>query len=81
MGGAGQEAGWGEMTSCDSLRAAFAADCKRVVDKYGLDGLDFDWEFPQGDQQDNYVKLFKDVREAPTNVSRLLWDFSAMALT
>ena len=63
LGGAGQEAGWGEMTGCDSLRAAFAADCKRVVDKYGLDGLDFDWEFPHGDQQDNYVKLFKDVRE------------------
>ena len=63
LGGAGQEAGWGEMTACDSLRAAFVADCKRVVDKYGLDGLDFDWEFPHGDQQDNYVKLFKDVRE------------------
>ena len=37
MGGAGEEAGWGEMTGCDSLRAAFVADCKRVVDKYGLD--------------------------------------------
>ena len=40
MGGAGEEAGWGEMTGCDSLRAAFAADCKRVVDKYGLDEID-----------------------------------------
>ena len=64
LGGAGEESGWGEMTSSDSLRAAFVADCKRVVDKYGLDGLDFDWEFPYGDQQDDYLTLFKDVREA-----------------
>lgn len=83
MGGAGQEAGWGEMTACDSLRAAFVADCKRVVDKYGLDGLDFDWEFPHGDQQDNYVKLFKDVREVlgPDKRVTAAVGFSAMALT
>lgn len=64
LGGAGEESGWGEMTSNDSLRALFVADCKRVVDSYGLDGLDFDWEFPYGDQQKDYIALFKDVREA-----------------
>lgn len=56
--------GWSEMTGNDSLRAAFVADCRRVVDEYGLDGLDFDWEFPYGDQQNNYLALFRDVREA-----------------
>lgn len=64
LGGAGEESGWGEMTASDSLRASFVADCKRVVEKYGLDGLDFDWEFPYGDQQADYVTLFKEVREA-----------------
>ena len=44
MGGAGAESGWAEMTGRDSLRLAFATDCKRIVDKYELDGVDFDWE-------------------------------------
>lgn len=65
MGGANAEAGWAEMTGNDSLRAAFVEDCRRVVDLYGLDGLDFDWEFPHGDEQvANYITLFKDVRRA-----------------
>ena len=65
MGGANAEGGWAEMTGNDSLRASFVADCKRVVDEYGLDGLDFDWEFPHTDEEvANYINLFKDVREA-----------------
>lgn len=65
MGGAGDESGWAEMTGNDSLRAAFVADCKAKVDQYGLDGLDFDWEFPATpEQKANYITLFKDVREA-----------------
>ena len=43
--------GWGsgrfsEMAACDTLRMAFAIDCKRVVDEFGLDGIDLDWEYP-----------------------------------
>ncbi len=65
MGGANAETGWAEMTGNDSLRASFVADCKRFVDQYGLDGLDFDWEFPHNDQEvANYIALFKEVREA-----------------
>ena len=41
--------GWGssrfsEMAANDSTRTAFAADCRRVIDKFGLDGIDIDWE-------------------------------------
>ena len=65
MGGAGAESGWAEMTGRDSLRLAFAADCKRIVDKYELDGVDFDWEFPANEEeQANYIRLFSDVRNA-----------------
>lgn len=65
MGGAGAESGWAEMTGDDRLRQAFAADCKRVIDTYRIDGVDFDWEFPATDEQwDNYIKLFRDVRQA-----------------
>ena len=41
--------GWGssrfsEMAQTDSTRMAFAADCKRVIDQFDLDGIDIDWE-------------------------------------
>lgn len=63
--GAGSSRGWVEMTGNDSLRALFVADCKRQVDEYGLDGLDFDWEFPADDEQRaNYKALFRDIRAA-----------------
>ncbi len=65
MGGAGAGLGWAEMTGNDSLRAAFVEDCKNKVAEFGLDGVDFDWEFPQNDEEvDNYIKLFRDAREA-----------------
>lgn len=60
--------GWPEMVTNDSLRMSFAEDCKRLVDQYGLDGVDFDWEFPQTPEQwDGYNKLFRDVRQVLGN--------------
>ena len=46
--------GWGsgrfsEMADDDALRASFAQDCARVVEEYGLDGIDIDWEYPGSD--------------------------------
>jgi chitinase len=43
--------GWGsgrfsEMAADESNRASFARDCKRVVEQFGLDGIDLDWEYP-----------------------------------
>jgi len=43
--------GWGsgrfsEMASTAERRHAFARDCRRVVDEFGLDGIDIDWEYP-----------------------------------
>lgn len=43
--------GWGsgrfsEMAANESNRESFAIDCKRVVDEFGLDGIDIDWEYP-----------------------------------
>lgn len=70
--------GWGsgnfsEMAADPEKRKSFARDCKRVVDEYGLDGIDIDWEYPgssaggiSSSPQDkaNYLLLMKDIREA-----------------
>ena len=62
-----------EMASTDSTRRAFAADCRRVADTYGLDGIDIDWEYPTSsesgissspDDTENFTKLMRDLREA-----------------
>ncbi len=70
--------GWGsgrfsEMADNDSLRQAFAADCARVAEEFGLDGIDIDWEYPgssdagiSSSERDraNFTKLMADLRAA-----------------
>lgn len=70
--------GWGsgrfsEMAGDDRLRASFAADCARVADEYGLDGIDIDWEYPGSSaagisssdrDTENFTKLMRDIRRA-----------------
>jgi chitinase len=70
--------GWGsggfsEMAADTALRKAFAADCQRVVQQFGLDGIDIDWEFPtitlagisaSSDDTRNFTLLMADIRKA-----------------
>ncbi len=70
--------GWGsgrfsEMAADERLRAKFARDCRRVVKKYNLDGIDIDWEYPtvtaagisaSGNDTENFTLLMRDIREA-----------------
>lgn len=70
--------GWGsggfsEMAADETTRKAFAADCHRVVQTFGLDGIDMDWEYPTSSQSgisstphdmDNFTLLMRDIREA-----------------
>lgn len=70
--------GWGsggfsEMAASDKKRAMFAADCRRIVDEFKLDGIDIDWEYPTSSMAnisaspqdtDNYTLLMRDIRKA-----------------
>lgn len=70
--------GWGsgnfsEMAANADNRLAFATDCKRVIDEFGLDGIDIDWEFPTSDMAGissspddtrNYSLMMRDIRQA-----------------
>lgn len=69
--------GWGsgrfsEMAAKEYLRKAFAVDCKRVIDEFGLDGIDLDWEYPTQSaggmissspyDTENFTLLCRDIR-------------------
>ena len=70
--------GWGsgrfsEMAADEQNRLSFAKDCKRVVQEFGLDGIDIDWEYPtcsaanissSPDDTDNFTLLMHDIRQA-----------------
>lgn len=46
-----------------SSRLRFARACRELVDRFGLDGVDVDWEHPQSDVDGkNYVALLEAVR-------------------
>lgn len=60
-----------EMAASKETRDAFAKDCKRIVDKFGLDGIDMDWEYPSSseagissspDDIDNFTLLMKELK-------------------
>ena len=68
--------GWGsgrfsEMAADDQRRKSFANDCLRVVEEFGLDGIDIDWEYPTSDMagisaspadRENFNLLMRDLR-------------------
>ena len=68
--------GWGsgrfsEMAADDQRRMSFAQDCLRVVEEFGLDGIDIDWEYPTSDMagisaspadRENFNYLMRDLR-------------------
>ena len=73
--------GWGsgrfsEMAASKDNREKFANDCLRVVEEFGLDGIDIDWEYPtqstanisaSPDDTANFTLLMGDLRKAIGN--------------
>ena len=70
--------GWGAggfslMSRTQEGREAFAASCLKVVEEYGLDGIDIDWEYPCNDSagidcdpsdKENFTLLLQALRRA-----------------
>lgn len=68
--------GWGAggfsiMSASDETRKRFAASCLEAVKKYGLDGIDIDWEYPGLDwagidaspaDKENFTLMLAEVR-------------------
>jgi len=61
-----------DVAATDSARKRFSASCLAIVEKYGLDGLDLDWEYPvtggkatdhkRRSDKENFVLLLKVMR-------------------
>src|SRR5450631_262463 len=61
-----------DVAATPSARNQFSASCLQVVEKYGLDGLDIDWEYPvtggkptdhrRRSDKNNFVLLLKQLR-------------------
>ena len=76
--------GWGsgrfsEMAASEENRKAFANDCRRVCNEFGLDGIDIDWEYPTQNSAgissspkdtENFTLLMRDLRGA---LGKKLW--------
>lgn len=68
--------GWGsgrfsEMAAIEENRTSFAKNCQKVVEAFGLDGIDIDWEYPtqssagissSPDDTRNFTLLMRDLR-------------------
>ena len=69
----GWEAGnFSEMAADETHRKNFCKNCRDAVTKYGLDGIDIDWEYPTSslagisaskDDTRNFTLLMRDLRE------------------
>ena len=71
--GGWEAGGFSEMAMTAEGREAFAKSCLDAVNKYGLDGIDIDWEYPCSDaagigcspaDKENFTHLLQALRDA-----------------
>ncbi|WMJ77412.1 MULTISPECIES: glycosyl hydrolase family 18 protein [unclassified Sedimentibacter] len=73
VGGWNWSAKFSDVASSDSSREIFAQSCVDFIVKYGIDGIDLDWEYPVGgglegnsnrpEDKQNFTLLLKEIRE------------------
>lgn len=65
IGGWGWDPQFEEMAASPEKRAVFIREALKVVDEYGFDGVDVDWEYPDpGQSSQNYLALITELRAA-----------------
>jgi chitinase len=58
----GNDSGFEALAASSSGRSNFAQTCLNLVNQYGLDGVDFDWEYPEAEDAMNYGLMVDAVR-------------------
>jgi len=80
IGGWGAE-GFSDMANDQKMRTTFVANVCEWLEKYNLDGVDIDWEYPVGPEwgqviksrpadRSNYIRLLQDLRNAFDSLSQ-----------
>ncbi len=65
VGGWGWDAQFETLAADGAKRARFVNEILKVVDEYGLDGVDMDWEYPDpGPSAGNFLALMRELRAA-----------------
>jgi len=65
VGGWERSAGFASMTASPQVRARFIDNLLAFAQDHQLNGVDFDWEFPQNDDEfENYIALLTEVKAA-----------------
>lgn len=77
VGGLGWSGNFSDMALTEAGRRTFASSCLALVQRYRLDGIDIDWEFPgyrgeggnkyRAEDKHNYTLLFKTLRAVMGN--------------
>ncbi len=58
----GPSSDWSSFSATAELRKSFANSIVDVINEYGFDGVDIDWEYPKGTtEMNNYPKLMQEV--------------------
>lgn len=65
IGGWGWDKEFEQAAGNIETRSAFIENALKIVDEYGFDGIDIDWEYPvNGISSANYLTLMQDLRKA-----------------
>jgi chitinase len=65
IGGWGWDAQFEAVAASPQKRTVFIREALKVVDEYGFDGVDIDWEYPDpGQSAQNYLALITELRAA-----------------
>lgn len=64
VGGADESGGFKEMVASHANRKRFINSLKETFEKFGLDGVDLDWEFPNGSNSEriHFMQLLHEIR-------------------
>ena len=68
IGGWGTAAGFVASTATHEIRSYFISNIIDIVDQYGYDGIDIDWEYPQTNEQRNNLNLFISELDSTLNI-------------